>query len=97
MEAPPSPLSSRPERSGVERSAVLLFLDRSCGPQPPSPLSSRPERSVVERSPVRLSSTVAADHNCPPLCHLDRSAAEWRDLRSCFSLTAAADHNEPPC
>jgi hypothetical protein len=28
--------------------------------------------------------TAAADHNRPTLCHLDRSAAKWRDLR-CIS------------
>jgi hypothetical protein len=38
LEAPPSPLSSRPERSGVERSAVRgplveMFFDRAkCAP-----------------------------------------------------------------
>ena len=47
----PYPLSSRPERSAVERSAVPS-LDLSCGPQRPYPLSSRPERSAVERSAV---------------------------------------------
>src|ERR1700728_264124 len=30
MEAPPSPLSSRPERSGVERSAVSAVLSWEC-------------------------------------------------------------------
>src|SRR6202142_1495766 len=138
-----SPLSSRPERSGVERSAVcfpltaaadgnepplchldrsgaewrdlrsafpsplprmatslpfvistgaersgeicgLLFLDRSRGSQRASPLSSRPERSGVERSAVCVPLTAAADRNEPPLCHLDRCGAEWRDLRSAF-------------
>src|SRR3984957_14234154 len=136
-----SPLSSRPERSGVERSAVshhptaaadyngspLCHLDRSeaewrdlrspitqpplrtttalpfvistgakrsgeicglpspnrrCGLQRLSPLSSRPERSGVERSAVSHHPTAAADYNGSPLCHLDRSEAEWRDLRS---------------
>jgi hypothetical protein len=140
MEAPSSPLSSRPERSEVERSAVsspqttvaghndppLCHLDRSeakwrdlrfllprprlraittlpfvisteakrsgeicgffspdhgCGPQRPSPLSSRPERSEVERSAVSSPQTTVAGHNDPPLCHLDRSEAKWRDLR----------------
>src|SRR5580698_730289 len=67
LEAPLSPLSSRPERSVVERSAVSAVLPWECfstaiktasvrpphSPEaPPSPLSSRPERSVVERSAV---------------------------------------------
>jgi hypothetical protein len=56
-EAPPFPLSSRPERSAVERS--LCGCSRSWGvsvqlllfPEAPAfPLSSRPERSAVERS-----------------------------------------------
>src|SRR3984957_16957956 len=29
--------------------------------------------------------TSDTDHNDPPLCHLDRSAAKWRDLR--FAIT----------
>src|ERR1700677_1842179 len=135
LEAPLSPLSSRPERSAVERSAVLsrkCFFDKwghgragplmlmkngSCspttvggsavvafvistgakrsgeicglsspdchsGPQRPSPLSSRRERSAVERSAVFHPWTVNPVHNDPPLCHLDRSEAQWRDLRS---------------
>src|ERR1700677_3947766 len=100
-------VSSRPERSVVERSAVpsssyspqkrrppLCHLDRSAAqwrdlrsppaatlPEaPPSPLSSRPERSVVERSALPSSSYSPRKCN-PPLCHLDRSAAQWRDLR----------------
>src|SRR6202046_2083842 len=56
LEAPPSPLSSRPEESwafgppkAMKAGLVqqLLLLEA-----PPSPLSSRPERSVVERSAV---------------------------------------------
>src|SRR3984957_20644793 len=54
----------------------------------PSPLSSRPERSAVERSAVQRSllgnalfSNYSPRKRCPPLCHLDRSAAQWRDLR----------------
>src|SRR6202041_3071307 len=65
-EAPPSPLSSRPElrRSVVERSAVQrsfpgnVSVQQLLSPEaPPSPLSSRPElrRSVVERSAVQRS------------------------------------------
>src|ERR1700733_3715233 len=67
LEAPPSPLSSRPERSVVERSAVsallpwagevkamkrVLFSNDCSWKRSPPPLSSRPERSVVERSAV---------------------------------------------
>src|SRR3984957_11833205 len=67
LEAPPPPLSSRPERGGVERSAVsavlpwagevkamkrVPFSNDCCWQRPPPPLSSRPERSVVERSAV---------------------------------------------
>jgi hypothetical protein len=55
---------------------------------PPSPLSSRPERSAVERSAVRRSllgnvlfSNYSPRKHRPPFCHLDRSAAQWRDLR----------------
>src|SRR3984885_14512057 len=28
-------------------------------------------------------------------CHLDRSAVEWRDLRSVLTLTAVTGHNDP--
>jgi hypothetical protein len=41
----------------------------------------------------------APGHDRPPLCHLDRSEAQWRDLRfsgpfleMCSSLLAATDH-----
>jgi hypothetical protein len=50
----------------------------------PLPLSSRPERSAVERSAVCPSLTAATGYDGPPLCHLDRSAAQWRDLRLPF-------------
>jgi hypothetical protein len=104
------PLSSRPERSVVERSAVLspgpllrtttplpivistgakrsggtcgfFAPDRCCVLQRLYPLSSRPERSAVEISAVSLPRTAAADYNASTLCHLDRSEAQWRDLR----------------
>src|ERR1700727_1633552 len=64
----------------------------------PSPLSSRPERSVVERSAFSAVSSwnyvfdrvLFSNYSCrkrgPPLCHLDRSAAYWRDLRFQRSL-----------
>src|SRR3984957_12273406 len=44
MEAPPSPLSSRPERSAVERSAVFHPRTAVAGHNRRSPLSSRPEK-----------------------------------------------------
>jgi len=59
----------------------LLFPNIRCGPQPPYPLSSRPERSAVERSAVAFSLTSAAGYDRATLCHLDRSEAQWRDLR----------------
>ena len=34
----------------------------------------------MERSAVSHPWTFAAGHNDPPLCHLDRSEAQWRDL-----------------
>jgi hypothetical protein len=73
------PLSSRPERSAVERSAVSIAqgLLRATSA---FPLSSRPERSAVERSAVSVAQDSAAGHKRPSLCHLDRSAAQWRDL-----------------
>ena len=44
-------LSSRPERSAVERSAVLFRFPKRLKPMF-NKLSSRPERSAVERSAV---------------------------------------------
>jgi hypothetical protein len=35
----------------------------------------------VKRSAVCHAQTAAAGQTDPPLCHLDRSAAQWRDLR----------------
>src|ERR1700728_2905670 len=80
LEAPPSPLSSRPERSGVERSAVSADL---------------PWEVFFDNAMKRvLFSNDCCWKRRPPLCHLDRSAAEWRDLRcqrtfpgKCFSTT----------
>ncbi len=147
MEAPPSPLSSRPKRSAVEGSefsqpasaldgsTALPFVipteaQRSGGDpqfsQPvsaldgstalpfvipteaqrsggirsslnryllwmealPSPLSSRPKRSVVEGSAVLSTGICSGWKHCPPLCHPDRSAAQWRDPQ--FSQPASA-------
>ena len=65
---------------------------------PPSPLSSRPKRGVVERSAVCLSLTAATGYYGPTLCHLDRSEAQWRDLRftgplmEMFFLRSAGKH-----
>src|SRR5580693_1071590 len=67
-EAPPSPLSSRPElrRSVVERSAVSAVL---------------PWAGEVKAMKRVLFSNYCCRKRRPPLCHLDRSAAQWRDLR----------------
>src|SRR6201996_2250604 len=68
-------LSSRPERSEAERSAVRLEPTQT-HPQLAvyEGLSSRPERSEAERSAVRLASTQTYP-NSPSMkvCHLDRS------------------------
>jgi hypothetical protein len=129
MEAPPSPLSSRPERSARDLrfggSFLEMFFDREItGLRPtqgdekrllfsgdcrwkhrPPLLSSRPKRSAVERSLCGCSflemfsdrgitglrptqgdeKRLLFSGDCrwkhrPPLCHLDRSAAQWRDL-----------------
>jgi hypothetical protein len=74
LEAPLFPLSSRPERSAVERSAVSLCLDLCCGLQPHYPLSSRPERSAVERSAVSL----CLDLCCGPQPHYPLSSRPER-------------------
>src|ERR1700735_4110065 len=118
MEAPPSPLSSRPERSVVERSAVSAVLpwerfsterrvmqndtssaatvngsaalpfvistgaQRSgeiCGVSGP-PLGTFFDREQGDAKRHQFSSSCQWKRR-PPLCHLDRSAAEWRDLR----------------
>src|SRR5580698_5743075 len=80
VEAPPSPLSSRPElrRSVVERSAASAVL----------PLAG--EVKAMKRV---LFSNYSCWKRHPPLCHLDRKSggAKWRDLRrqrsfpGCFS------------
>src|SRR3984885_10019853 len=79
MEAPPSPLSSRPElrRSVVERSAVSAVLPWECF-STGGVLGLRPTQGDEERV---LFSNHTQWKRRPPLCHLDRSAAEWRDLR----------------
>src|ERR1700735_778619 len=118
MEAPPSPLSSRPERSVVERSAVSAVLpwerfstergvmqndtssaatvngsaalpfvistgaQRSgeiCGVSGP-PMGTVFYRAQGDAKRHQFSSYCQWKRR-PPLCHLDRSAAEWRDLR----------------
>ena len=52
---------------------------------PPSPLSSRPEESWAFVPPKAMKRVLFSNCCCrkprPPLCHLDRSAAEWRYLR----------------
>src|SRR5271168_1178374 len=132
MEAPPSPLSSRPKRSAVERSAVQrLFLGNvfstefrwaygppkvmkngSCSATTidgstalPFVISTEAKRSgeicgsaalswkcVFDRVSMGLRPTQGDEKRLlfsndyrwkhrPPLCHLDRSEAQWRDLR----------------
>src|SRR5271156_1283331 len=132
MEAPPSPLSSRPERSAVERSAVQwsvlgnVFRQRSHGPLGPPKVMKNGSCTATtvdggtalpfvistgaQRSGEICGSVVRSwecfsteeswafgptqgdekrllySNDCrwrhrPPLCHLDRSAAQWRDLR----------------
>ncbi len=80
---PLSDLSSRPERSGVEGPALRPISNNTplklC---PLSDLSSRPERSEVEGPALRPTSNNTSLKLCPSqICHPDRSAAEWRDLR----------------
>src|ERR1700728_4160159 len=82
LEAPPSPLSSRPElrRSGVERSAVSADLCWECF-STGGVMGLRPTQGDEKRV---LFSNYCCWKRRPPLCHLDRSSegAEWRDLRS---------------
>ena len=47
----------------------------------------------MERSAFDPPLTTAPGHNNPTLCHLDRSAAQWRDLRSI--LRTALQGNPP--
>jgi hypothetical protein len=64
----------------VERSAVCFPMTAAADHnRPPFVISTGAQRSG-EICGV-LSMTAAADHNRPTLCHLDRSAAKWRDLR----------------
>src|SRR6202020_1473300 len=81
MEAPPSPLSSRPElrRSVVERSAVSAVLSWKCF-STGEVMGRRPTQGDEKRV---LFSNHTQWKRRPPLCHLDRSSegAEWRDLR----------------
>jgi hypothetical protein len=78
---PPFPLSSRPERSAVERTAVFVpwTLLRTTTALP-FVISTGARRSGEICGLRSLDST--PDHNRPSLCHLDRSVAQWRDLRS---------------
>ncbi len=86
MEAPPSPLSSRPKRSVVEGSAVRLSAlpnSPSKNHNPQTEVSSRPERSAVEGSAVRLSvlpNSPSKTTTPKRRCHPDRSVALWRAL-----------------
>src|SRR5580658_3055443 len=82
MEAPPTPLSSRPERSVVERSAASAVLPWECF----STGGVTGLRSTQGDEKRVLFSTHTQWKRRPSLCHLDRSAAEWRDLRCQRSL-----------
>ena len=86
LEAPPSPLSSRPKRGAVERSQcgcsfLEMFFDRA----------GFPLRAASEDHAWLLFSNNSLWKHRPSLCHLDRSAAQWRDLSvdapswKCFS------------
>ena len=113
MEAPPSPLSSRPKRTRISYFALLATttcaalrkesrmqiikatgLDRKSGGAQWRDLRfSGPflemffDRGVMGLRPTQgdekrlLSTNDSAWKHRPPLCHLDRSAAQWRDLR----------------
>src|SRR5580658_7629787 len=78
MEAPPSPLSSRPElrRSVVERSAVSAVL-RWEWLATGGVIGQRPAEGDEKRG---LFSNHTQWKRRPPLCHLDRSSegAQWR-------------------
>src|SRR5580698_1976958 len=80
LEAPPSPLSSRPElrRSVVERSAVSAVLSWKC-----FSTGEVMGRWPAQGDEKRFSSNYRRWKRRPPLCHLDRSSegAQWRDLR----------------
>src|SRR6202453_22858 len=91
----PSPLSSRPKRSEVERSAVLVpsTLLRATTTLP-FVISTEAQRSGEICGPRSLYS--APGHDDPPLCHLDRSAAKWRDLRSSFPLLCSGPRRPSP-
>src|ERR1700722_11673090 len=112
LEAPPSPLSSRPERSVVERSSLSAVLpwagevkakkNGSCSATTVAGSAALPFvistgaqrrgeicgvsgpflglRSQGEEKRVLFSNDCCWKRR-PPLCHLDRSAAEGRDLR----------------
>jgi hypothetical protein len=89
-EAPPLPLSSRPEQSAVDRSLCGSFF-RKCFPTE-NPEGSRVRGSVVLPSvlitrcgfenAVSVFRLETSSQEAPPssLCHLDRSEAKWTDL-----------------
>jgi hypothetical protein len=54
-------------------------------------LSSRPKRSEVEGPAV---SPIKSHH--PPLCHPDRSAAQWRDLLFFLSIRSDGSYKKSP-
>ena len=104
----PFVISTGAKRSGEICSSTSSVRGTNVGqrprPQllPHSPLSSRPERSAVERSavlPRRCGTNVRQRPTPPatalPLCHLDRSEAQWRDLQ--FYLVGAGRTSGSVC
>src|ERR1700677_5102227 len=90
-----SPFASSTERSLVERFAVLVpsALLRATTALP-FVISTEEQRSGEICGPRSLCSTPG--HDGPPLCHLDRSAAKWRDLRSSFALLYSGPRRPSP-
>jgi hypothetical protein len=90
-----SPFASSTERSLVERFAVLVpsALLRATTALP-FVISTEAQRSGEICGPRSLCSTPG--HDDPPRCHLDRSAAKWRDLRSSFPLLCSGPRRPSP-
>src|ERR1700691_816802 len=94
-EAPPFPLSSRPERSAAERSLCGcslshgVFQSSNCSSRKRHPPLCHLDRSAAQRRDLcvdALAHGVFQSSNCSSrkghssLCHLDRSVAQWTDL-----------------
>src|SRR6202453_4045749 len=71
-EVPPSPLSSRPERSAVESSAAPPAATPPGSAALPFVISTGAQRSGEICGPLQQ---LLSRKRRPPLCHLDRSAA----------------------